>query len=587
MPRFLETFPPIRAEDRQGPQPVQGRHSQLNGVRVLISGRPYWGTTNGPAGTDEGVAAAVLRAYHTLGPHLFTSARGHFAVAIIDRVEQRVVLGIDRSGVGSLAFACTRDGQLVFGTSTAEVARHPAVAAGISRQALFDYLHFHMVPSPSTVYVGVGKLRPAQYLVFEKGKATVSHYWQPRFEPEGRSAATSLHEELKEILHASVARSMGTGGHVGAFLSGGLDSSTVSGMLAEITPEPACTFSIGFEAEEYNELGYARIAARRFGVNSTEIEVTPANVTESIPALAAAFDEPFGNSSAIPAYWCARAARERGITHLLAGDGGDELFGGNKHYRRQAVFEHYYRLPGPIRSLFCEGLLLRVLPEEAPFPLGKLRSYIDQARIPLPKRLKSWDFMFRTPAARVWDPDFMASIRPDHPDEIAEQVYRELDSEVTLDRLLYFDWQFVIADSDLRKVNGACALAGVDVSYPMLDAELIDFSLRLPPEAKLKGPQLRPFYKQALRGFLPDEILDKEKHGFGLPFGLWLKNDAALRRLVLESLDALKSRRIIRADFLDEVIREHQAGHASYYGYVIYDLVMLEQWLAAHRVAAV
>ena len=587
MSRFLETFPPIRAEDRQAQGSAQGRHSQLNGVRVLISGRPYWSTTNGPAGTDEAIAAAVLRAYHTLGPHLFTSARGHFAAAIIDRVEQRVVLGIDRAGVGSLAYACTPGGQLVFGTSTAEVARHPAVTAGISRQALFDYLHFHMVPSPATVYVGVEKLRPAQYLVFERGKATVDRYWHPRFEPEPGLKATNLHEELREILHASVARAAGNGQHVGAFLSGGLDSSTVAGMLAEVVPEPVNTFSIGFEAEEYNELGYARIAAKRFGAHSTEIEVTPANVTESIPVLAAACDEPFGNSSAIPAYWCARAARERGITHLLAGDGGDELFGGNKHYRRQAVFEHYYRLPGAVRSVLCEGLLLRLIPENAPFPLGKLRSYIDQARIPLPQRLKSWDFMFRTPAGSVWDPDFLGSIQAAHPDDVAAGVYHELDSHRTLNHLLYFDWQFVVADNDLRKVNIACALAGINVSYPMLDADLVDFSLKLPPEAKLKGPQLRPFYKQALRGFLPDEILDKEKHGFGLPFGLWLKNDPGLRKMVLESLDALKSRRIIRSDFLDEVMREHQAGHASYYGYVIYDLVMLEQWLSTHGVTTV
>ncbi len=587
MSRFLEIFPPNRAEDRQGRQSAQGRHAQLNGVQVLISGRPYWSTSDGPAGTDEAIAAAVLRAYHTLGPHLFNSARGHFAVAIIDRVEKRVVLGIDRAGVESLAWACTQDGQIVFGTSTADVARHPSVNAGISRQALFDYLYFHMVPSPATVYVGVEKLRPAQYLVFERGKATVQHYWRPQFERGRGMATTSLHEELKETLHASVARSVGSGGHVGAFLSGGLDSSTVVGMLADIVPEPARTFSVGFEAEEYNELGYARLAVQRFGADSVEIEVTPANVTESIPVLAAAFDEPFGNSSAIPAYWCARVAREHGITHLLAGDGGDELFGGNKHYHRQALFEHYYRLPGAVRSLICEGLLLRVLPENAPFPLGKLRSYIDQARIPLPQRLKSWDFMYRTPAARVWHPGFLASIRVDHPDECMTQVYHELENDITLNRLLYFDWQYVVADSDLRKVNAACALAGVEVSYPMLDTELIDFSLKLPPEAKLNGPQLRPFYKKALRGFLPDEILDKEKHGFGLPFGLWLKTDPALRTLVLDSLDALKSRQIIRSDFLDEVMREHQAGHASYYGYVIYDLVMLEQWLATHGVTDV
>ncbi|MEQ1800524.1 MAG: asparagine synthase C-terminal domain-containing protein [Gammaproteobacteria bacterium] len=587
MSRFLETFPSAGPEHRVAPDAVQGRQSQLGAgpstVQVFFTGRPWWEAAGGPAGTQAGIRDAVLKAYRAHGTRVFESARGHFAIAIVDHSVQRVLLGVDRSGVGALAWARTPRGQLVFGTSPLDVARHPDVAAGLSRQALFDYLYFHMVPSPGTVYAGVEKLRPAHFLLHEGGKTTVRHYWMPNFATRTDAPASSLHEELLSALRQSVARAAGAGGEVGAFLSGGLDSSSVAGMLAEVSPGPARTFSIGFEAEEYNELGFARLAAQRFKLDSVELEVKPADVTEAIPKLAAAFDEPFGNSSAVPTYWCARTAREHGVTHLLAGDGGDELFGGNKHYSRQAIFELYHRLPGLLRSTLCEGLLLRALPENAPFPLGKLRSYIDQARIPLPRRLKSWDFMFRTPAARVWHPDFLASIRPEHPDDVMSPVYGEPDTGNYLDRLLYFDWQFVLADNDLRKVNGACALAGVDVSYPMLDDEVVDFSLRLPPDMKVRGQQLRPFYKEATRGFLPDEILDKEKHGFGLPFGLWLKTDPGLRELVLGSLAALKGRQVVRAEFLDEVMREHQAGHASYYGYVIYDLVVLEQWLAAHQ----
>lgn len=588
MSRFLETFPSAGPEHRVAPDPVQGRQSQLadgaGDLQVFVAGRPWWDGSDGPAATAHGIRDAALTAYRTHGAGIFAAARGHFALAIVDRQQKRVLLGVDRSGVGALAWARTTQGQLVFGTSPREVAAHPAVLAGVSRQALFDYLYFHMVPSPGTVYEGVEKLRPAHFLLHEGGSTTVRSYWSPRFATRTGESPAALQEELRRALRHSVARAAGAGGEVGAFLSGGLDSSSVAGMLADVRLGPARTFSIGFEAEEYNELGFARLAAQRFKLDSVELEVKPADVTEAIPALAAAFDEPFGNSSAVPTYWCARTAREHGVTHLLAGDGGDELFGGNKHYSRQAVFELYYRLPGLLRSTICEGLLLKALPEDAPFPLDKLRSYIDQARIPLPRRLKSWDFMFRTPAARVWHPDFLASIRADHPDDVMTPVYQEPETDNYLDRLLYFDWQFVLADNDLRKVNGACALAGVDVSYPMLDTEVVDFSLRLPPELKVRGQHLRPFYKAATRGFLPDEILDKEKHGFGLPFGLWLKTDPGLRELVLGSLAALKRRGIVRAGFLDDVMREHQAGHASYYGYVIYDLVMLEQWLAAHGV---
>ncbi len=147
--------------------------------------------------------------------------------------------------------------------------------------------------------------------------------------------------------------------------------------------------------------------------------------------------------------------------------------------------------------MLCEGLLLRALPESAPLPLGKLRSYVDQARILLSQRLKSWDFMFRTPAALVRDPDFLAAIRPTHPDDTITTVYEEPETGEFLDRLLYLDWQFVLADNELRKVSTACTLAGVTVSYPRLDAEVVDFSLRLPPAFKVKGQLLRPFFKDS------------------------------------------------------------------------------------------
>src|SRR5690606_4542836 len=208
-------------------------------------------------------------------------------------------------------------------------------------------------------------------------------------------------------------------------------------------------------------------------------------------------------------------------------------------------------------------------PAGAPFPFGKLRSYIEQARIPLPHRLHSWDFMYRTPAETVFTPAFLGAVDPSHPAALQEPVYHEPDTPEFLDRLLYFDWQFILADNDLRKVNGTCELAGMEVRYPMLDEELVDFSLRLPASLKVSGRTLRPFFKDASRGFLPDEVIAKQKHGFGLPFGLWLRSDPALRDLVLGSLSDLKARGLVRKDFLDRVVEEQRTGHASFYGYAI------------------
>jgi asparagine synthase (glutamine-hydrolysing) len=547
---------------------------------IWVTGDPRW--------PDDGDAARpaadrVAAAYRRLGPALFTTARGHYAVAIADTAARRLLLAVDRMGVGTVAFATTGDGSVVFGSHVGDVARHADVRASLRLQALFDFMYFHMVPAPDSAWAGVAKLRRGHVATWEPGRHAIAPHWQPRFARTQTAPLPELRDRLFAALRAGVGRAVAGPGPVGAFLSGGLDSSTVAGLLAE-TPagRPARTFSIGFAAEGYNELEYARLAARQFGADAVEVEVTPAHIREVIPLLAAGYDEPFGNSSAVPTFVCARAAREQGLARLLAGDGGDELFGGNRHYSRQGVFELYYRVPEPFRTALLDRALRPLLPVDGPFPLGKLRSYLDQARIPLPRRLKSWDFMYRTPADAVFAASFLAGVDRTHPDALADPVYAEPATDEYLDRLLYFDWEFVLADNDLRKVGRSCELAGIEVRYPMLDDDVVDVSLQLPPEQKVSGQQLRPFYKRAMQGFLPDGILTKSKHGFGLPFGVWLKTSPPLKAMVADAFAGLRTRGLFAPAFLDAVLREHESGHASYYGYAIWDLVMLEQWLAVH-----
>jgi asparagine synthase (glutamine-hydrolysing) len=377
----------------------------------------------------------------------------------------------------------------------------------------------------------------------------------------------------------------------GAFLSGGLDSSSVAGKLAEVVkqgtpPRRARTFSMGFGVDTYDELAYARIAAKQFDCDAFEYHVTPEDIVTAFPLIAQAYDEPFGNSSAVPTYMCALRAREQGITHLLAGDGGDEIFGGNERYVRQRVFELYQRMPKWLTTGMIEPLT-RPIPAEGGFmPLRKLRSYVDQARIPLPERLESWNFIYRSGADIMLEPDFARSIDPRAPFGVMQEVYDAAPSKVMLHQMLFYDWHFTLSDNDLRKVGTMCSLAGVKVSYPMLDQRVVDLSLRIPPNRKIEGMELRSFYKKAMQGFLPDSILNKTKHGFGLPFGVWLKEHRALGDLIYGHLHALKARHLIRPQFIDRLIDDHKSGHASYFGYAIWDLAMLEAWLAAHGSAA-
>src|SRR5690606_12461662 len=189
----------------------------------------------------------------------------------------------------------------------------------------------------------------------------------------------------------------------GAFLSGGTDSSTVSGMLGKVSGKPAETFSIGFDAQGFDELDYARITSRHFGTNPHEYYVTADDVVEAMPLIAAAYDEPFGNASAAPTYFCARMAREHGIEVVLAGDGGDEFFGGNERYAKQGVFEHYGRVPGIFRKLM-EPVLMNFPLGESIMPVRKARSYIQQARVPLPDRMETYNFLHRSPLAEIFEP---------------------------------------------------------------------------------------------------------------------------------------------------------------------------------------
>lgn len=535
-------------------------------------------------GRGANPAERVLAAYRAKGRACLSDLRGGFALAIHDHSSGTTLLAIDRMGIERLTFSASEHG-IVFGTSAQSVARFPAFAAELSHQAVFDYLFMHMIPAPQTIYGGVQKLRAGTCALFANGRLTVNRYWQPSFNERREQSFDELSHGLHEGLQAAVA-ACEPDANTGAFLSGGLDSSTVSGKLGQFLDgrKPLRTFSIGFGVDSYNELEYARIAAQAFKAQSTEYNVTAQDIVASFRSIAAAYDEPFGNSSAVPTLFCAKLAASHGVTHLLAGDGGDELFGGNERYARQRVFQAYYRLPQWLRRKLIEPVSRLIAPESRITPLRKLRSYVDQASITLPERLETWNFVYRSDLTAMLEADFLAAIDARGPLRVMQETYEAAGADVSdLNRMLFYDWQVTLADNDLRKVGAMCALAGVKVSYPMLDERVIDLSTRVPSNLKMKGLELRSFYKEAMRGFLPQQILTKTKHGFGLPFGVWLKTEPALRELIHGLLTDLKRRRIVRADFIDSLLAQHRDGHASFYGYPIWDLAMLEAWLQAHR----
>jgi asparagine synthase (glutamine-hydrolysing) len=499
--------------------------------------------------------------------------KGDFAVGV-EHADGRSLLAVDRFASQSICYRID-GGRLRFAQRADQLG-----AVDLDSQALFDYLYFHCIPSPRTVFDGVHRLPPGHCAVFEHGRLSVQRYWEPRFEHPQNVAFAPLRDEFRSLLEQAV-RSQLDGTRPACFLSGGTDSSTIAGLIGKLTGQPAATYSIGFEAQGYDEMAYARIAARHFGTEHHEYYVTPDDLVGSIAHVTAAYDQPFGNSSALPAYHCALRAKGDGVSKLLAGDGGDELFGGNSRYATQRIFGWYNKVPAALRSAVAEPVFGLDLVARTPL-LKKGSGYIRQAKTPLPDRMQQYNLLQRLGMEEVLTPDFLARVDPASVVRQQREVWAGADSSSELDRMLAYDWRYTLAESDLPKVRGTTRLAGIDVGFPMLDDDLLAFSMRLPEHYKLKGLTLRWFFKEALRGFLPDAILKKKKHGFGLPFGVWAHTHPALRSLAVDSVRSIGERGIVRREFIRALIDTHLPAHPGYYGELVWILLALEQWLRRH-----
>lgn len=550
---------------------------QQEGLLVAVWGRVrFMDSRLALLAQAEGVAKALADGWRQGREAVLPLLEGAYALCILDDAAGEGVLAVDRMGTQPLSYLLSGDG-LVFGSSADAIILHPLARPEIDPQSLYNYLYFHMVPGPDTIYTGQKRLLPGEYLVFSKGRAETKKHWEMQFLEGQKRPFGELKQEFLRLLRSSV-REAASDQEVGAFLSGGTDSSTIAGILGEVGGRPARTYSIGFEADGYDEMEYARLAARHFSTEHHEYYVTPDDVVAAIPQIAGIFDQPFGNASAVPTFYCARMARADGLNRILGGDGGDELFGGNDRYAKQHIFSLYERIPSLLRKGVLEPAVFG-MPGGQRVPLvRKARSYIEQASVPMPARTETYNLLDRYGHEEIFTREFLATVDPGQPLSRLQEAYRQTHAQSLINQMLALDLKFTLADNDLPKVVKACELAGMGGAFPFLNNEMVAFSAGLAPELKLKGTKLRYFFKEALRDFLPGEIITKQKHGFGLPFGVWLQNHKPLQELATDSLNGLKSRNIVRAEFIDKLLGQHLAEHAGYHGTMVWVLMMLEQW---------
>jgi asparagine synthase (glutamine-hydrolysing) len=546
---------------------------------AALAGEPTWSDSELAAiGARGGPAAALVEAFRRHGTDLFRFLHGPFALALHDAQEDESILAVDRFGIHALCYA---DGvPLVFGTTTDSVRRHPRVVSTIDPQGIYNFVNFAVVPAPGTIYREQKKLLPAQYLYRAKGVTRTAFYWQMAYSERAAQDTRALGEEMMRLLTQAVRRTMDGVAHdrIAAFLSGGLDSSTVAGLLAHQSASPARSFTMCFGAEAYDEVYYSRIAAKHFGLNAREHNVSPDEAVGVLETLARAYDEPFGNSSAIPTFCCARVAAGEGVSVLLAGDGGDELFAGNARYRTQLVLDRYFKLPAFLRKGMLEPVL-KGLPNAAMIgPVRKARNYVRLVTTPMPDRMLAYEHIAPDEAATIFEGEFLRGVDRAQPMALARQAYERPASADMLQRMMHLDLELAMADNDLRKVRRMCRAAGVKVRFPFLDEDLADFAATLPADVQMPQHRLRGFYKAATKGFLPPEILEKKKHGFGMPYDLWIRSHPRVQQIVKDSVTAFKRRGYFRPQYIDTLMASHASEDARFAGR-LWDIMILEMWL--------
>jgi len=514
---------------------------------------------------------AIVHGYEEFGPASVNDLRGMFAFAIWDDKARTLFVARDRAGKKPLYYTTTPNGTFVFGSELKSLLEHPEVERETNPEALDAYFTLGYVPDPLSIFRHVHKLPPGHYLTFTEGRVTVKPYWDFEFQPAESQNEADYLEELRALLDESVRLRLISDVPLGAFLSGGIDSSTVVGLMARHMGQPVKTFSIGFHEDSYNELKYARLTAQKFGTDHHEFFVTP-DICEVVDELAWHFDEPFADSSAIPTYMVSKLARDH-VTVVLSGDGGDELFAGYTRYvvdRKRGGFE---RLPKPLR----EGVM-RPLSERLPHAAWG-RNYLHNVSLdPISRYLDSVSVFTNLKRRSLYTSDFSRQLGPGgYVANLFNKLVENVKSDEPIDRLLYLDSKTYLPGDILTKVDRMSMAVSLEARAPLLDHKLIEFVTRVPAALKLAGLETKHLLKRAVRDLVPAEILNRPKQGFGVPIQEWINQQ--LRSRIRDTLsDArTKQRGYIDSHYVSVLLDEHERGRRDH-SMSLWALVMLELW---------
>lgn len=514
----------------------------------------------------------ILHAYEEYGENCVEHLRGMFAFAIWNKNDESLFIARDRVGKKPLFYSLTEKGNFVFGSELKVLLKHGEVSREIDHRALDSYLTFGYVPEEFCIFKGVEKLLPGHSLTFKKGRVTTKKYWDFNYlKPLEIKTEAEYIEELRVKIDEAVKIRLISEVPLGAFLSGGVDSSSIVATMAKFSEKPVKTFSIGFNEDSFNELKFARVAAKHFNTEHHEFVVTP-DLVDIIDDLVWHFDEPFADSSALPTFMVSKMARDY-VTVVLSGDGGDELFAGYTRYSVDKKRSGFSNLPGFLRK----GV--KAVSENLPHG-AKGKNYLYNASLDAIDRYIDSVSHFNTVRRKsLYSNEFQEKLNGSF--GLGEMLFQEFAESVKtgnpIDNLLYLDSKTYLPSDILVKVDRMTMATSLEARTPLLDHKLIEFAVNIPTELKLKGLETKYIFKKAMEGIVPHEILYREKQGFGVPINEWINSQ--LKERIHQTLSDAKTlqRGYFDKKYIQTLLNEHHTGRRDH-SHSLWILLMLELW---------
>lgn len=523
----------------------------------------------------------IVHSFEQWGEEFVHRLRGMFAFAVWEENAGRLLLIRDRIGVKPLYYTLLEDGTLIFGSELKAILVHPEVRRELDPRGLDFFLSLEYIPAPLTIFRGIHKLPAGSMLTYREGRVRIKKYWDvqpaPGDERTGDGDLQAIAEQLYALLRESVRLRLVSDVPLGAFLSGGIDSSTIVGLMRELGASPLKTFSIGFEEVSYNELKYARRIAERFDTDHEEFIIEP-KALELTEKLIRHLDEPLGDFSIFPTYLVSEMARSR-VKVVLSGDGGDEVFGGYEHYQAQKIAaRRAVRSIGPLL-----GALTRGLPpsRKKKGVWNKLQRFLQGLDIATENRHLRWmTFLSRDDKNGLYSDEFKRQLGGIE-DVFSLSPFREVFSRLpefdAINGELYLDLVTYLPDDIMVKVDRMSMAPSLEAREPLLDHQLVEFAFSLPGSLKLHGLETKWIFKKTMERLLPRETIYRPKEGFSIPIKHWLRHE--LRDLLLDTLSErrVKDSKLFNYGLIKRMINAHLAGRKNF-SHQLWALLVFEIW---------